>query len=1381
MNLKNNESINGCEIFENIELSLIVVAFNNQRELPRTIYTLSSKYQQDINPLSYEIIIVDNGSKTPLLVDEFLDLQAWNGQIRIIRIDDAEPSPVAAINMGLAAAKGAHIGVMIDGARMCTPKILARALQAGNAISNAVVGALGWYLGHDFQRQSMLNGYDQAKEDELLNSIEWKTDGYLLYNIACMDESSIDGWFSPIAELNAIFMHKKMWGLLKGYELQFDLPGGGLANLDLCKRALELEESQFVLLDGEATFHQFHGGTATNSVQKKAILDWEVWHAQYVSIRGVEYSLPKLKNPVIHFGDLPMQMRIHYFRALAFPSQKNGKNKHALGENFDPKNWAMPEHIWNINGFDSSEKKYVEVSNLLRHELRQENYTDVVIACRWLCAKMPDWLAVKNLLALISPWCKHTSEYDADSDLMHSIKRIFQNFDISKRSSDLNVKKVFTRGIIMNEKNCIFEKKEQMENNLYIENSFLNSVLFIEPYHFTHPAPWAGHIPFASWLISVQKPRVFVELGTYSGISYLSFCQSIKAQSTQTRAWAVDTWQGDAHAGIYDESIYQSICKAHDPHYTSFSTLLRMTFDEALNYFEDSSVDLLHIDGLHTYEAVKHDFESWLPKISDSGVVIFHDTNVYRDDFGVHQLWEELTKIYPNIHFPHSNGLGVLLVGKKQPKALQEICDVSNDSLIQEKVKDLFSVLGARLELRAELQVTNLQLQDSLKRENHLQEAGLKRHNWIEKLDKDIIELQLENNHEKSAYKNLVENFEFLNDELGSVQKILMLKQQEIEDVYASRSWRITSGLRKIFKIINGFKYNLEKFSLLCFNGLKYIKRGDIAGFKSRVNNIIKENKKKNSVSLDACTDIQVGIMATPHTKYVANLIKKSLDKVGVRSAIIENSISKFDLEFYFVICPQMFEKLPPGEKRISFQMEQGVSSRWFTDKYIKDLNESFAVFDYSETNFSILKDKGISYPHAFFTPVGGYVNYLEFLDFTKSDIDSTESDFDILFYGDSSVERRQKLISKLSEHFNIRVENNLFGRDLHALILKSKIVVNIHYYEGALLETTRIYECLSLGVPVVSESSTDIDKHTELLKTGAVEVTPIGDIDALISKIKNKLEFIKKYPEESLQQCQLATRQGQEKFDFMFYRALFALKLIDKNNFEKATRDLLLSGNRLVLSMPETIDRRNYFIENTYGRMTDAQIFDGVRYLPGWRGCALSYQFLARKALDQGFKRLEILEDDVCLPDNYEERRQIILEWLNENEGEWDVFLGLIAKIHPQSKIISVRKYKGQLIIVMDRMMSMVNNIYSEKSLIELSKWEFSNSQADNNTIDMHMQKNKNIRACVTLPFLVNHAENLQSSLWGINNEQYKDMINCAEKNLYEMVESFESSQNNI
>jgi len=167
-----------------------------------------------------------------------------------------------------------------------------------------------------------------------------------------------------------------------------------------------------------------------------------------------------------------------------------------------------------------------------------------------------------------------------------------------------------------------------------------HNIIFNLPQRIVSPYSWVEHSAFAFLVISSLKPRLFLELGVHIGNSFNAFCQAVKTLHTNTKCYGVDSWYGDEQAGFYDESIYYELFKYQQKEYKEFAYLLKMTFDKALGYFSDNSVDLLHIDGFHTYEAVKHDFYSWLPKVSDNGVVILHDTQVREKDFGVWKLWE---------------------------------------------------------------------------------------------------------------------------------------------------------------------------------------------------------------------------------------------------------------------------------------------------------------------------------------------------------------------------------------------------------------------------------------------------------------------------------------------------------------------------------------------------------------------------------------------------------------------------------------------------------------------------------------------------------------------------------------------------------------------
>ena len=179
---------------------------------------------------------------------------------------------------------------------------------------------------------------------------------------------------------------------------------------------------------------------------------------------------------------------------------------------------------------------------------------------------------------------------------------------------------------------------------------------------------WGGHIFFAYDLVLNTRPDVVVELGTHHGTSFFSFCQAVKDSGLNTKLYAIDTWKGDKHAGFYDETVLQSVEEIRKSHYENVNAyLVRKEFNEAIHDFSDNSIDILHIDGLHTYEAVKHDYETWLPKVKKDGIILFHDIDaIDHKDFGVYKLWNELKKGHDFVEFHHSCGLGVLFRDSKK-------------------------------------------------------------------------------------------------------------------------------------------------------------------------------------------------------------------------------------------------------------------------------------------------------------------------------------------------------------------------------------------------------------------------------------------------------------------------------------------------------------------------------------------------------------------------------------------------------------------------------------------------------------------------------------------------------------------------------------------
>jgi SAM-dependent methyltransferase len=208
---------------------------------------------------------------------------------------------------------------------------------------------------------------------------------------------------------------------------------------------------------------------------------------------------------------------------------------------------------------------------------------------------------------------------------------------------------------------------------------------------------WLEHTPFAAWIMASLKPRQVVELGTHRGVSYFAFCQAASKESDPARCFAIDTWVGDEHAGLYGEKVFEKVRGINDTQYSSFSRLMQCTFSEALSEFGNGSIDLLHIDGLHTYEAVSDDFSTWLPKMSDRGIILFHDIAVKERGFGVWKLWDELTQKFPHFSFLHGYGLGVLAVGSNMPDSIKALVSLDEGSVELKYISESFHSLGARV------------------------------------------------------------------------------------------------------------------------------------------------------------------------------------------------------------------------------------------------------------------------------------------------------------------------------------------------------------------------------------------------------------------------------------------------------------------------------------------------------------------------------------------------------------------------------------------------------------------------------------------------------------------------------------------------------------
>lgn len=252
-------------------ISLIVIFYRMARQAENTLYSLSTRHQRNVDRERYEIVAVENDSDDELGEERAL---AQGDNIRYFHRQEPGVSPVAAINFAFEQARGDLIGLIIDGARMASPRLVEHALLARKLAEHPLVVVPGYHLGDQEQHFHQSAGYDEAAERRLLEQCDWKRDGYALYDVSCFSGANAQGIFCPYLESNCLFFRRESFEKIGRADPRFDLPGGGSVNIFIYNQLARLPEARLIVLAGEGTFHQFHGGVTTAEVDdREAMLE----------------------------------------------------------------------------------------------------------------------------------------------------------------------------------------------------------------------------------------------------------------------------------------------------------------------------------------------------------------------------------------------------------------------------------------------------------------------------------------------------------------------------------------------------------------------------------------------------------------------------------------------------------------------------------------------------------------------------------------------------------------------------------------------------------------------------------------------------------------------------------------------------------------------------------------------------------------------------------------------------------------------------------------------------------------------------------------------------------------------------------------------------
>lgn len=555
------------------------------------------------------------------------------------------------------------------------------------------------------------------------------------------------------------------------------------------------------------------------------------------------------------------------------------------------------------------------------------------------------------------------------------------------------------------------------------------------------------------------------------------------------------------------------------------------------------------------------------------------------------------------------------------------------------------------------------------------------------------------------------------------------------------------------YEIIQKTLRGVSTFFLNPVKAVKFVRKCQRNGIRDTLSHYLKNNL--TSYENEFNSKLRKFSILTPlHSMPLALMLKDSLYKVGLACEVTSNeeefaSISKNTIPI--VLAPQIFKKLPT--QFIAFQLEQKESS-WFNSEYFDLLKNATFVFEFAENNLNYLLERGISFSRLYYLPITPS-NFL----FSKS-IHQVSCKYDLVFYGCLN-ERRKKILEELKKHFSVLVVTDCFGEDLHKKLYSAKLVINIHYYPNAELESTRLIEALGLGLSVVSE---DTQSKEDLFFKDVVTFAKKDDIGDLITKIKESLKNKDSTNSESLV-------SQFSWFEFYLFRFLLSQDIIDFQCFmDKFISNFPVENNKICLSLPESVERRQNFLRQPEGQ--SYSFFPGLRHSLGWVGCGMSYKFMYSLYKHQSYKLLHICEDDVVFASDFQVRLNIIERYLSNNNN-WQVYCGLISDVNKSLKLKSHFLIDGEELLLLNHAVGLVYTIYSPKALDLLSRWDISQLDVQKNTIDRYMESNLS-DFLVSIPFLVEQDPDLTSTLWKQENSKiYSEAIQSAEKELKGLVHS--------
>jgi hypothetical protein len=245
----------------------------------------------------------------------------------------------------------------------------------------------------------------------------------------------------------------------------------------------------------------------------------------------------------------------------------------------------------------------------------------------------------------------------------------------------------------------------------------------------------------------------------------------------------------------------------------------------------------------------------------------------------------------------------------------------------------------------------------------------------------------------------------------------------------------------------------------------------------------------------------KINIFTTKFGYYIAESMKYILKELKFDVNIVyEIDLNNNDL--YIILFSQKVQSFP--KNYIIYQLEQKDISKWVDKKYKLSILFSKCSFDYSQSNIN--KFENIIQNKLIYIPIPLIPMKLINPNIINDNMINTNNN--ILFYGSMNDIRKTKLFylkKRLYPKYNVKIVNDIYGEKMIEEIMKSKIILNIHFYKDAILETARINEVLSCDKIVISEYPNIIDYiNYDLYKNKVFFVKNIDEMYIKIIEILN-------------------------------------------------------------------------------------------------------------------------------------------------------------------------------------------------------------------------------------------------------------------------------------